>query len=150
MTHMVLVSLALLLLTGAAGAATEVEMEACKLTPEVKKELKLTAVQEPKVKKVFSDLAPMLEQIEKAMQKRQELRQSKAAAASIEETTKNVIALENQCRERLHVLLKPVLTDAQSNTVLEMEEVHRKKVRERQALPSPGAGGPSAGRPAGP
>ncbi|MBI4465002.1 MAG: hypothetical protein HY647_09885 [Acidobacteria bacterium] len=120
-----------------AAAATEVEMEACHYTPEVKKELKLTAAQEPKVEKVYSDLAPMLKQIQEAMQQRDQLRKSGADEASIERQTLKVIALENQCRDKGHVLLQPILNDEQYKLILEMEEVHRRKAREQRAVSQP-------------
>ncbi len=132
-------SLLLFSSAGMMARAAEVEMEACHMTPEVKKEMNLTAAQEPKVTKVFAELAPMLEQIEKAKEKRAELRKTGGDSATIDRTTKDLIALENQCRDRLHQLLKPILADSQYAKVLEMEEVHRKKVRERQAASAPAA-----------
>ena len=120
-----------------AVSATEVEMEACHYTTEVKKELKLTAVQEPKVEKVFSDLAPMLKQIQAAMQQRDQLRKSGADEATIEKQTQKVIASENQCREKGHELLQPILNSEQYQLILEMEEVHRKKARARRAASQP-------------
>lgn len=133
MREILLLLVPLVLFVAAGGAATEVEMRACRLTPEVKKELNLTPAQEPRVEKVFSEVAPMLRQIEQAMRRRQELDRAKAEAAAMEEARKNVIALENQCRDRLHTLLKPVLTEEQYKRILEMEDVHRKKMRERNA-----------------
>ena len=132
-----ILSCTLLASASLAAAATEVEMEACQYTPEVKKELKLMAAQEPKVEKVYSDLAPMLQQIQEAMQQREQLRKSGAEESSIEKQTQKVIALENQCREKGHELLKPILNDAQYKLILEMEEVHRKKMQERRTAGQP-------------
>lgn len=128
-----------LLFSGAvtASAATEVEMEACHYTPEVKRELQLTAAQEPRVEKIYSELAPRLQQIQNAMKEREQLRQQGANPEEIEKATEKIIALENQCRERGHELLQPVLTDAQYQLILEMEEVHRRKVRERRSAGQP-------------
>ena len=121
----------------ASQAATKVEMEACHYTPEVKGELRLTSGQEPRVEQVYSDLAPMLRQIQDAMKAREELRRDGASAQEIQKATEKIIALENQCRERGHELLKPILSDAQYELILEMEEVHRKKVRERREAGQP-------------
>ena len=113
-------------------AATHVQMEACKLTPDVKKELNLTPQQEPKVNNVFSDVAPKRQQIEKSMQERQNLVKSGADEATLDTHTKKLIKLENQCREDSHRLLKPILTGDQYSKLLEMEEAHRKFVMERE------------------
>ena len=134
----------LLVLTEGVSAATEVEMEACKYTPEIKKELKLTPAQEPRVEKVFLDLAPLRKQIEDAQQERGRLRRRGVSPETIEAQTRIVVALEDRCRERGHELLKPILNEEQLRRVLEMEEVHRQKARERRdaAAPSPPAAQP--------
>ncbi len=127
----------LIVSTGGVAAPSEVEMEACQYTLEVKKELKLTPSQEPKVEKVYSDLTPALKQIQEAMKQREQMRKSSASPEAIEEQTRKVVALENQCRERGHELPKPILSDEQLKLVCEMEEVHRRKIRERQAAGQP-------------
>ena len=133
MRRVVLFIFLLAWMRGATGAATGVEMEACRLTPEAKKELKLTATQEPKVNKVFSELAPVRGQIDKAIKEVGELRRTGTDEATLANHRKDLIALETRCRDRLHQLLKPILTDEQYEKVLEMEETHRKIVREREA-----------------
>jgi hypothetical protein len=117
---------------GLAVAATHLEMEACRYTPEVKKELKLTPLQEPRVDKVYADLAPMLQKIQEAMQEREQMGKNQAGQEEIAKQTQKIVALENQCRERGHELLQPILDDGQYKLILEMEEVHRQKVRERR------------------
>ena len=120
-----------------ARAAEPVDIEACKLTPEPRKELKLTTAQEPQVDQVYSQLAPMQQQLDKAREKRQELRESGGDAEAIEKLTNQIIALENQCREQRNPLLKPILTEEQFARVLEMEALHRKRAQARQAGSTP-------------
>jgi len=132
-----LFALSCLLVPTVLGAATDVEMADCNLTPEVRKELQLTSKQGPKVTKVFADLAAIRKQIEESRKKRDEMRQAGAEGQKIEAQTKQLIALEDQCRDRSHQLLKPILTDEQFKKVLEMEAVHQKKIRERQAAGQP-------------
>ena len=122
-----------ILLSGGPARAAEVEMHACHYTAEVKEELKLTPEQEPQVEKVYSDLAPRLRQIQEAMQQRDRMRQEGASQEAIQQQTQKVIALENQCRERGHELLQPILTSEQYQKILEMEEVHRRRVRARRS-----------------
>lgn len=120
------------LLFGSVSPPTEVEMEACHLSAEAKKELKLAATQEPRVAKVYSEMEPMQQQLDTAREKRDKLRQTGADAEAIEKLSKEIIGLERQCRERSHPLLKSILTEEQFSKVLEMEENHQKKVRARQ------------------
>jgi len=127
----------LLLSAGRSVDAAEVEMEACRYTPEVKKELNLSAAQEPQVAKVYADLASSLKQIQEAMKDREQKSNAGASPEAMEEATKQVIALENQCREKGHHLLKPILTEAQNKRILEMEDVHRRKALERRTAGQP-------------
>ena len=122
-----------ILLAASPARAAEVEMHACHYTPEVKQELKLTPEQEPQVEKVYSDLAPRLRQIQEAMQQRDRMRQEGTDPEAIQQQTQKVIALENECRERGHELLQPILTSEQYQKILEMEEVHRRRVRARRS-----------------
>ena len=135
--RLLLVSAGCLLIAAMARAATNVELADCNLTPEVRKELQLTSEQAPKVTKVFADLASIRTQIGESRKKRDELRRTGAEEPQIEAQQKQLIALEDQCRDRSHQMLKPILTDAQFQKVLEMEEVHHTKVRERQAAGQP-------------
>ncbi|MBI4459546.1 MAG: hypothetical protein HY648_05760 [Acidobacteria bacterium] len=132
MRKFLLFALGCLLCASGAKAASDVELTDCRLTPEVKKELQLTAEQGPKVEKVFADLSSIRDQIAQSRAKRDELRKAGATAEAIDPVSKQIISGENQCRERLHQMLQPILTEAQFNKVSEMEEVHNKKVRERQ------------------
>lgn len=112
-------------------------MADCRLTPEVKKELSLTSDQDRKVEKVFAALALFRGQNETSRKNRDDLRQTGVAAAEIEAQTKQLISLEDQCRDLSQQMLKSILTDAQFKKVLEMEEVHHKIIRERQTAGQP-------------
>jgi hypothetical protein len=127
--HPWILSVLMLSVAAPLGAATDVEMEACHYTAEVKRELQITTEQEPQVEKIYSDLAPMLRQIQNAMAEREQLRRQEAGEEGIEEATRKIIALENKCRNRGHELLRPILTEEQFQLILEMEEVHRRKAR---------------------
>ena len=121
-------ALVLSLAASTAVAAAEVEMEACEYTPEVKKELKLTSSQEPKLEKVFSDLAPLRKRIDESMQQRDQMVKNGASREEVSIQTRKTIALEIACRQRGHELLRPILNNEQFDLVLEMEEVHRRRV----------------------
>lgn len=103
-------------------------MEACEYTPEVKKELKLTPSQEPKLEKVFSDLAPRRKRIHETLQQRDQMIRDGATQEKIRIQTRKLVALEVECRQRSHELLRPVLSDQQFGRMLEMEELHRRRV----------------------
>jgi len=107
---------------------TEVELADCQFTPEVRKELQLTSDQTPKLEKAIGTLGPLQKTIAGKREKREQLRKQGAPDAQIEAATKELIAAENECRDRSHTLLKPILTDSQFKKVLEMEETHHHKV----------------------
>jgi hypothetical protein len=107
-----------------ARAATEVELVDCNFTSEVKRELQLTAEQQPKVEKVLTEIGPMASKTMAARAKRDNLRRANAPAQEIEAAQKELVTLERQCGERYHELLKPILTDAQFKKIEEMEAVH--------------------------
>ena len=109
-------------------AATEVELVDCNFTPEVKKELQLTAEQQPKVEKVLAEIGPMAKKTMAARAKRDGLRSSNAPADQVEAAQNELIELEHQCGERYHEMLKPILTDAQFEKIAEMEAVHGHKI----------------------
>ncbi len=119
-----LIGIVIVLCAIAAKAATEVELVDCNFTPEVKRELQLTAEQQLKVEKVITELGPMTSKTLAARAKRDSLRKAHAPAKEIEAAQKELIALEDQCGERSHELLKPILTEAQFQKIEEMEMVH--------------------------
>ena len=119
-----LMSVLAVLCTNIARAATEVELVDCHFTPEVKGELQLTAQQQPKVEKVIAEIGPMTSKTMAARVKRDNLRKANAPAQEIEAAQKELVALEGQCGERYHQLLKPILTEAQFKKIEEMEAVH--------------------------
>ena len=84
MRKFLLFALGCLLCASGAKAASDVELTDCRLTPEVKKELQLTAEQGPKVEKVFAELSLVRDQIEKSRAKREELRKAGATAEAID------------------------------------------------------------------
>jgi hypothetical protein len=113
-------------------AATDVELVDCNFTPEVKRELRLTAEQQPKVEKVISEIGPMTSKTMAARVKRDNLRKSNAPAEEIEAAQKELIELERQCGERSHELLEPILTEAQFKKIEEMEAVHGHRISGQQ------------------
>jgi hypothetical protein len=115
-----------------------VELADCRFTPEVQRELQLTSEQAPKVTKVFADLVPLRTKIEQSREKRDEIRKAGADGQQVDSLTKQLISLEDQCRDRSHQMLKPLLTDTQFRKLLEMEEVHHTRVRERNSGGQPG------------
>ena len=119
-----LTGVVIVLCASAARAATEVELVDCNFKPEVKRELQLTAEQQPKVEKVLAEIDPMASKTMAARVKRDNLRKANAPAQEIDAAQKELIALERQCGERYHELLKPILTEAQYEKILEMEAVH--------------------------
>ncbi|MBI3894904.1 MAG: hypothetical protein HY313_03135 [Acidobacteria bacterium] len=130
-------ALSCFLFASGAKAATDVELVDCRLTPEVKKELQLTAEQGPKVEKVFADLSSISDQIAQNRAKREELRKAGATAEAIDPVSKQIVAGERQCEERMHPALKAILTEAQYNKVAEMQAVHQKKIRQPESQEKP-------------
>ena len=115
-----------------ARAATEVELVDCRFTPEVKRELQLTSEQQPKVEKVITELGPLTSKTMASRAKRDNLRKANAPAQEIEAAQKELVALERQCQERSHELLKPILTEVQFEKILEMEAVHGHRISGQQ------------------
>ena len=128
MKHLLMSAFASILLASVAGAATTVELVDCRMTPEVKNELKLTADQGPKVEKAFADVASMSNEAVSNRKKRDELRAAKADPATMEPFQKKLVEMEDKCTARLHELLKPILTDAQFKIVETMEGNHHHQV----------------------
>jgi len=128
MKYLLMSAFASILLAGVAGAATTVELVDCRMTPEVKAELKLTAGQGPKVDKAFADVSPMSNEAIYNRKKRDELRAAKAAPAAMEPFQKKLVEIEGKCTARLHELLKPILTDAQFKMIEAMEGNHHHQV----------------------
>ena len=135
-----LLAVGCLVMSNLAIAATEVELVDCRFTLEVQKELKLTAAQQPKAAKVIADLDPLRLQIAASRKKRDDLRKAGAEAAKLDPAQKELVALEDKCRAQTHQLFKPILTDAQFQVLVEMEEMHHKNMQHQP---------PAAGQPAG-
>lgn len=140
MKHLLMSAFASILLASVAQAATTVELVDCRMTPEVKKELKLTADQDPKVEKAFADVASMRDEALANRKKRDELRAAKADPAVIEPYQKKLVEMEEKCTARLHELLKPILTDAQFKTIEEMEGNHHHQLRNKDDKEQQGGG----------
>ena len=123
-----LMSVLAVLCTNIARASTDVELVDCRFTPEVKRELQLTSEQQPQVEKMIAELGSLTSKTMASRAKRDNLRKANAATQEIEAAQKELVALEQQCSERSHKLLKPILTEAQFEKILEMEAVHGHRI----------------------
>jgi hypothetical protein len=108
------------------------EIEACHATPEAERELALTADQQREFAAVYASVESMRQQVDIAREQRRAL---PANAPQTKDMTQQIIDLERQCRERVYPALKAVLSEAQYEKILLMEENHRKRVQAQQQRP---------------